>query len=127
MAGLKEWAEQWLMTTFLCLAVLGCFTAMALLPDKAYYPDLSLPSKDLVALEAQYVDRVELVNRGEFVERSASQLLIRNQDGNLVYVPYSDHTELQGVASLELISPGAFIAVTRPAGAAPASRIRVLD
>jgi len=98
-------------------------------PDQVSYPDLNLPSEDLVRLEAQYSNRVEIINRGRLIERSKSQLLIRNQDGDLVSIPFSAKTKLEGfgVSQVNEIDLGSVIAVKQLAGSDKAVSIRSLQ
>lgn len=126
---LKSRADDQIIPALLFIAVVGCFVGMAMTPDKMNYPDLNLTSENLVRLEAQYQNRVEIINRGQLIQRQQGQILIRNQDDNLVFIPFSTKTKLEGfgVDSVDKISIGSTVAVKQIVGDNRAVSIRLLN
>lgn len=127
MTKAREVIREWGTAGLLLLAIAGCFAAITATSEKPTYPDLLVSSQGLVRAEAEYTNRVEFINRGRFLSFKDGQVLIKNQAGDLVYIPVADDVQMQGAASIRQIEPGELVAVTRLAGSAPAYAVRVLN
>lgn len=129
MNRLKDNLNDRVAPVLMVTAIFGCFAGIALSPDPVTYPDINLPSENLVRLNAEYSDRVEVINRGRIIKTSDKQIVIRNQTGGLVAIPVSTKTKLEGlsVERASEIDLGAIVAVKQTAGSQEATSIRSLD